>query len=114
MPLDDIDSREIFLVTVPVDMRKGYLKLAAYAKAYLGLDVATERNYILFINKRAQSLKLIGKRGQLKINLSLGLDHGSFQRIVQRVNEAAYLKLTTAEFLAYIKGYQIMTKRVHP
>ena len=68
-----------------------HARLAAYAKAYLGLDVATERNYILFINKRAQSLKLIGKRGQLNINLSLGLDHGSFQRIVQRVNEAAYL-----------------------
>ncbi len=111
MILGDLDTREIDLVTVHVDMRKGYNKLASYASAALDIDITEERNYVLFINSHAKALKLIGQCGNIRLLINIKLDKGSFQRVQQRTHEPSYIKLTKQEFLNYIQGYQIMTCR---
>ena len=112
--LGNLDTRDLLLVTLIVDMRKGYDKLASWAKGVLSIDISTQSQYLIFINRRAKSLKIIGKRENMNILLNIGLDEGTFQRVMQRAGEPGYIKLTRHEFLDYIRGHAIMTYKNHP
>lgn len=114
MLFNDLSKRKIFLVTIPVDMRKGFNKLSSFALTNLGLDVFNGKSYIVFINRHAKALKIICRCGNQNLLLNVALDKGCFQRVVQRAHEPAYIKLTKSEFLSYIRGFDIMTKRVYP
>lgn len=114
MIFNDLDTRKIFLVTIPVDMRKGFNKLSSFALTNLGLDVFDGKSYIIFINRHAKALKIICRCGNQNLLLNVALDKGCFQRVVQRAHEPAYIKLTKSEFLSYLQGFDIMTKRVYP
>ena len=58
---DDFESRRITLITAPVNMRLGYDRLATKVQAYLGIDLSKAEDYVVFLNRRAKYLRIIGK-----------------------------------------------------
>ena len=110
---DDFESRRITLITAPVNMRLGYDRLATTVQAYLGIDLSKAEDYVVFLNRRAKYLRIIGKtadkNGRIMINVCL--DQGTFERIMSRTEGPACHSLTKSELKTLISGERLFMHR---
>ena len=108
---DDFESRMITLITAPVNMRLGYDRLATKVQAYLGIDLSKAEDYVVFLNRRAKYLRIIGKTADKNIMINVCLDQGTFERIMSRTEGPACHSLTKSELKTLISGERLFMHR---
>ena len=69
----------VFLCTTPVDMRKSFRGLCSLAESLLQADPATAGQWFVFINRRADRMKLLGWDGRGFWIWYMHLEAGTFQ-----------------------------------
>ena len=112
--LVDLDSRTIFISAIAIDLRKGFQKLADYARATFGIDIYQDHSCcVAFINKTGKCLKVVGKKGEQEIMFTIRLHAGRFQQLSTMEQTSPFHRVSKETFLHYVQGRSIMTKRTH-
>lgn len=110
--LVDLDSRTIFISAIAIDLRKGFQKLADYARANLGIDIYQDQSCcVAFINKTGKCLKVVGKKHEQEIMFTIRLHSGRFQQLPTMEQTSVFHRVSKETFLRYVQGSVIMTKR---
>ncbi len=103
----DFSQGKISLVLVPSDMRCGYEKLASLAHAYLGIDLATGQDWVVFISKSKHIAKIIHHDEHGSLLIVRKLSTGTFQQLMTKVEGPAKKSLTREELERYLDGEKV-------
>ncbi len=104
-------SGKIYMVTAPVDFRKGMDSLTLIAKG-LGLDLTTNHEYwVVFISKVCKAVKIIHADLTGIMLLNRKLHHGTFQRLLSQRNGPAVCEITAQELNGYLDGERVQVQR---
>jgi transposase len=99
----------VLLCTRPVDMRKSFRGLCLLAESLLEQDPASG-HWFVFINRRADRLKLLGWDGRGFWIWYMHLEAGTFQSPTAD-GEAAHLEIDVTQLALIIHGIDLKTAR---
>jgi transposase len=97
----------VFLCTQPVDMRKSFRGLCLLAESLLGEDPASG-HWFVFLNRRADRLKLLGWDGRAFWIWYTHLEAGTFQSPAVD-DDAAHVEIDVTQLALIIHGIDLKT-----
>ena len=74
----DFSLGKVTSVICPFDLRAGFYKLAATARDYLNIDVAEERDFVVFESRKRHCAKIIYQDKKGSVLITRRLTHGAF------------------------------------
>ncbi len=100
----DFSKGKITLVVVPCDLRFGFKRLSQVASELLHIDVNQGKDYVVFISKSRNIVKIIhsDSKGNLLITRKLHINR--FQQLMEKVDGPATESLTVKELESYLDG----------
>jgi transposase len=99
----------IFLCTTPVDMRKSFRGLCQVAESMLQQD-PTSGHWFMFLNRRADRLKLLGWDGRGFWIWYMYLEAGTFQW-PDRDKDAQHLEIDVTQLSLIINGIDLQSAK---
>ena len=99
----------VFLCTSPVDMRKSFRGLCVLAESLLEQDPANG-HWFVFLNRRADRLKLLGWDGRGFWIWYMHLEAGTFQS-PQRSADPAHLEIDVIQLSLIINGIDLRSAK---
>ena len=99
----------VFLCTSPVDMRKSFRGLCSLAEALLQEDPASG-HWFVFLNRRADRLKLLGWDGRGFWIWYMHLEAGTFQSPAQS-SDPAHLEIDVTQLSLIINGIDLRSAK---
>jgi len=99
----------IFLCTTPVDMRKSFRGLCQVAESMLQQD-PTSGHWFMFLNRRADRLKLLGWDGRGFWIWYMYLEAGTFQW-PDRDNDVQHLEIDVTQLSLIINGIDLQSAK---
>ncbi len=104
-------SGKIYLITAPVDFRKGMSSLTTVAKG-AGLDLlGNDEIWVVFVSKVLKAVKIIHADSTGVVLLNRHLHQGRFQRQKSPCEGKAIKEITSTQLLEYLKGRDIECNR---
>lgn len=105
----DFTSGRITIVVAPIDMRSGYARLSFYASAVLDIDVDKGEDFVVFISRRRQIVKMIWRDERGSAVLTRRLNTGRFEQFLVRANQNT-VALTADDLMSFLDGEPIFEK----
>ena len=102
-------ATRVFLCTSPVDMRKSFRGLCLLAESLLGQDPAGG-HWFVFLNRRADRLKLLGWDGRAFWIWYMHLQAGTFQSPAHDGN-AEHIEIDVTQLSLIINGIDLKTAK---
>ncbi len=99
----------VFLCTTPVDMRKSFRGLCLLAESLLQEDPASG-HWFVFLNRRADRLKLLGWDGRGFWIWYMHLEAGTFQS-PERSGDATHLEIDVTQLSLIIHGIDLKSAK---
>lgn len=109
--LTDMCTGNITLCTCGVDLRCGYLRLAAIAQEALNIDVSKGNDWVVFVSKRRNVAKIIHSDCYGTMLVTRYLHKGTYQKLLSLNTGAPVRTLSRANLISYLDGLDIEVKR---
>ena len=99
----------VFLCTSPVDMRKSFRGLCSLAESLLQADPASS-HWFVFLNRRADRLKLLGWDGRGFWIWYMHLEAGTFQSPAPS-DDSSHLEIDVTQLSLIINGIDLKSAK---
>lgn len=106
-----VGDKVVTLVICPFDLRAGFERLSAAARACLEIDVANGTDCIIFISRDRTLCKMIWSDAKGNCTLVRKLHRGRFERFLAKADCPAVKPLSLDEFDLFINGGKQLIKR---
>lgn len=107
----DFTTGKISVVIAPIDMRGGFDRLASIAGQFLKIDVTSGEDWVVFISRSRHIAKIIHADYKGSLLITRKLHHGTFQRLLGRIDGPAVKPFTVDELMGYLDGQAVEVKR---
>lgn len=103
-------SVRLFMATQPVDFRRGFDGLAAVVESEFGMD-AISGHVFIFLNKRANQVKILFWESDGFCLVSKRLEAGTFRRVEHDGEVTPHIEINTAELVLLLEGFDVSSMR---
>jgi transposase len=101
---------QLFAAVTPVDFRRGIDGLAAIVECEFGIE-AMSGHIFIFLNKRANQIRLLFWDRDGFCLLTKRLEAGTFRRLKTPVDATSHVELEPAELVLLLEGIDVASMR---